>query len=211
MLNKRSFLLIELILLFFIVPIILFLDVFPVLKLGSLLIAIVYVIITSRKNKLIRLKSLLLFSLKDQWKRLVLSAIFVFGSSLTFMYLWHPEDLFIVIKKSPKIWIMVIFFYAFLSVVPQELLYRSYFFERYHKLFKNKNYLLTINIIVFPLAHLMFHNWMVLLVTLIGGIFFTLTYNSSKSLLLTSLEHAIYGNWLFTIGMGEMLAFPMPH
>ena len=106
---------------------------------------------------------------------------------------------------------MVIFFYAFLSVVPQELLYRSYFFERYRKLFKNKKYLLAINIIVFPLAHLMFHNWMVIFVTLIGGIFFTLTYNSSKSLLLTSLEHAIYGNWLFTIGMGEMLAFPMPH
>jgi hypothetical protein len=28
--------------------------------------------------------------------------------------------------------------------------------------------------------------------------------------MLTSIEHAIYGNWLFTIGMGEMLAFPMP-
>jgi hypothetical protein len=25
---------------------------------------------------------------------------------------------------------------------------------------------------------------------------------------LVSIEHAIYGNWLFTVGMGEMLAFP---
>jgi hypothetical protein len=22
------------------------------------------------------------------------------------------------------------------------------------------------------------------------------------------MEHALYGNWLFTVGMGEMLAFP---
>ena len=57
----------------------------------------------------------------------------------------------------------------------------------------------------------MFQNILVLFTTLIGGIFFTLTYNRSKSLLLTSIEHAIYGNWLFTIGMGEMLAFPMPN
>lgn len=45
---------------------------------------------------------------------------------------------------------------------------------------------------------------------LIGGILFVITYTKSKSILLTSAEHAIYGNWLFTIGMGEMLAFPMP-
>jgi hypothetical protein len=25
---------------------------------------------------------------------------------------------------------------------------------------------------------------------------------------LVSIEHAIYGNWLFTVGMGQMLAFP---
>lgn len=72
------------------------------------------------------------------------------------------------------------------------------------------NYFLLINILVFPIAHLFFNNLMVLLVTLIGGILFTLTYHKTKSVLFTSIEHALYGNWLFTIGMGEMLAFPMP-
>ncbi|MDB4533796.1 CPBP family intramembrane metalloprotease [Vicingaceae bacterium] len=209
--EKRSFLITELILLFFAVPIILFLDVIPLLKLVSVLSAVVYVIITSRKNKLITLNSLLSFSIKTHWKRLLLTSVIVLSSSLIFMYLWHPEDMFIVVMRSPSLWIIIIFVYAFLSVIPQELLYRSFFFSRYKDLFKNQNYLFLINIIVFPLAHIFLKNWLVLLVTLIGGIIFTLTYKKSKSLLITSLEHAIYGNWLFTIGMGEMLAFPMPH
>tara|TARA_B100000809_G_scaffold34084_1_gene29909 strand:- start:19490 stop:20122 length:633 start_codon:yes stop_codon:yes gene_type:complete len=209
--NKRSFLSLELALLFFLIPVILFLEVLPIIKIGSLLIAITYVLVTSIKNKLIPLKLLLSFTLKKEKKTLLLSSIIVLSSSLIFMSLWHPEDLFIVVKKKPTLWVIILFVYAFLSVLPQELLYRSYFFNRYKDLFKNEKHLVIINIIVFPLAHLFLKNWLVLLVTLIGGVFFALTYKRSKSLLITSLEHAIYGNWLFTIGMGEMLAFPMPH
>ncbi len=211
MINKRSFIITELILLFFVVPTILFLDIYPILKLGSVLTAVTYVIITSRKNKLTSFKSLLSFSLKEQWKTLLITATLVLSSSLVFIYLWHPEDLFIVVKKNPTLWVIILFVYAFLSVIPQELLYRTYFFTRYKNLFKNPNHLLIINILVFPLAHVFLKSWLVLLVTLIGGALFALTYKRSKSILLTSLEHAIYGNWLFTIGMGEMLAFPMPH
>jgi membrane protease YdiL (CAAX protease family) len=141
-----------------------------------------------------------------------MGAIFsvIIVSSLLFIYLLHAEDLFYIVIKKPLLWLTIMVFYAVFSVFPQELLYRSFFFNRYDGLFKNSNYLLIINIMVFPLAHLFFNNPMVLLVTLIGGVFFTLTYNKSKSVLLTSIEHAIYGNWLFTVGMGEMLAFPMP-
>ncbi len=208
--NSRSFLTTELALLFFVIPILLFLDITPIIKIGSLISAIIYVVIISKKNKIFSFKQLLSIKLKSEWKTLLLSSSIVLGSSLIFMYFWHPEDLFIVVKKKPLLWLAILLFYAILSVIPQELLYRSYFFTRYEDLFKNRNYLIALNIIVFPIAHLMFNNPLVLLVTFIGGIFFTLTYNRTKSLLLTSLEHAIYGNWLFTIGMGEMLAFPMP-
>ncbi len=211
MTNSRIFLISELILLFFIVPILLFLDVFPVVKIISVLIAIIYTIVISRTNRLISLKKLTLFSFKEHSKRIFITASIVLSSSLLFMYYWHPEDLFMVVKRNPLLWVSILFFYALLSVLPQELLYRSYFFARYNSLFKNTNHLLILNIIVFPIAHLFLKNWLVLLITLIGGILFTLSYKKSKSILLTSLEHAIYGNWIFTIGMGEILAFPMPN
>jgi hypothetical protein len=43
-----------------------------------------------------------------------------------------------------------------------------------------------------------------------GGGIFAITFFRTRSLLLTSVEHALYGSWLFTLGIGEMLAFPMP-
>lgn len=208
--NSRNFLIFELIALFFIVPVILFLNIFPFIKIGSVLIAVIYVVIISKKNKLLPYKKLFSFSIKTHRKRLLASTFIVLSSSIIFMYLWHPADLFIVVKNNPVLWFTILFVYAFLSVLPQEILYRSYFFARYNTLFKNTNYLLIINVIVFSLAHLFLKNGLVLLITFIGGIFFAITYKKSKSLLLTSLEHSIYGNWLFTIGMGEMLAFPMP-
>jgi hypothetical protein len=47
-----------------------------------------------------------------------------------------------------------------------------------------------------------------MILTFIGGILFAFTFKKTKSTLLVSIEHAIYGCWLFTVGMGEMLGFP---
>lgn len=47
-----------------------------------------------------------------------------------------------------------------------------------------------------------------MILTFIGGLLFALTFKKTKSTLLVSIEHAIYGSWLFTVGMGEMLGFP---
>ena len=210
MLQSRSYKLIELISLFLIFPIVLALHIPLVAKIGFAVFGIGYCVWLSIKFKLIATASLFRLDLKPHLLRMgaIFSVIIV--SSLLFIYLLHAEDLFYIVIKKPLLWLTIMVFYAVFSVFPQELLYRSFFFNRYDGLFKNSNYLLIINIMVFPLAHLFFNNPMVLLVTLIGGVFFTLTYNKSKSVLLTSIEHAIYGNWLFTVGMGEMLAFPMP-
>ena len=65
-----------------------------------------------------------------------------------------------------------------------------------------------VNAALFSLAHIFFKNTLVMILTFIGGILFALTFKKTKSTLLVSIEHAIYGSWLFTVGMGEMLGFP---
>ena len=47
-----------------------------------------------------------------------------------------------------------------------------------------------------------------MVLTFLGGLIFAITYYKTKSTLLVSIEHAIYGCWLFTVGMGDMLGFP---
>ena len=98
--------------------------------------------------------------------------------------------------------------YSLFSVYPQELIYRTFFYERYEALVKNEDLFIFINAILFSLAHLFFKSGIVLLITFIGGLLFAYTYFKTKSTLLVTIEHAIYGSWLFTVGMGTMLGFP---
>ena len=68
--------------------------------------------------------------------------------------------------------------------------------------------MIVVNAFVFSLAHIFLKNILVLFLTFIGVIAFALTYYTSKSTTLVCIEHALYGFWLFTVGLGEILAFP---
>ena len=56
--------------------------------------------------------------------------------------------------------------------------------------------------IIFCFAHIFVINWVAPLLSFFGGLIFALTYNRTKSLLIASLEHSLYGNALFVIGLG---------
>lgn len=129
---------------------------------------------------------------------------------LTIAYMWFvdPSNLFIVLLNKPLLWLAIVFVYSLFSVYPQELIYRTFFFQRYQSLFKNEKLFILLNATLFSLAHLFFRNGLVMILTFIGGILFALTFKKTKSTLLVTIEHAIYGSWLFTVGMGSMLGFP---
>ena len=145
---------------------------------------------------------------KSFWKKI--AVLFPVIILLTTGYVWlvAPQHLFFVPLKNPLLFIFILLVYSLLSVWPQEILYRTFFFKRYEGLFKTPQLLVFINAIVFCLAHLFFRNTLVLVLTFIGGILFGLTYLKFRSTTLVTIEHALYGNWLFTVGMGQMLGFP---
>ncbi len=139
----------------------------------------------------------------------VLMQFLVIAVITTLFVLWRqPQALFCVPINKPLLFVAILGIYTFLSVWPQEVIYRTFFFARYRDLFPSKNLLIFVNAIVFSLAHIFFKSTLVLVLTFIGGLLFAYTYVKTKSTTLVSIEHALYGNWLFTVGMGEMLAFP---
>ena len=85
----------------------------------------------------------------------------------------------------------------------------SFFYWRYSHLL-SPGLFLALNAILFSLAHTIFMNGLVFALTLAGGFLFANTYRKTQSLMVTSIEHAVYGLWLYTVGLGEMLAFPGP-
>ncbi len=117
----------------------------------------------------------------------------------------HPDWLFSFVSSYPKFWIIVMFAYPVLSVVPQGVLYRAFFRERYAALFPHPLVRTLVAAACFSFCHVFFLNVWALLLTFIGGILFWRTYEKTGSLLLANLEHALYGDLVFTIGYGGFL------
>ncbi|MBE1301514.1 MAG: CPBP family intramembrane metalloprotease [Alteromonadaceae bacterium] len=200
----------ELIVLFVLVPSTLVLPVFPIFLVLLAASAIMYTVIIAKRKKLFNKSSLLAIPRNAPWQHMLLRfAIFTFVSS-GLMAIYMPEKLFIVPLQNPAMWLAITFFYSIFSVYPQEFIYRYFFFQRYQELLSSTHLFIALNALVFCIAHLVFDNAFILVLTLVGGILFGLTYRRTQSLMFTSIEHSLYGVWLFTIGAGEILAFPMP-
>ncbi len=117
--------------------------------------------------------------------------------------LFAPALLFSFVRTQPAFWLLVMVAYPLLSVIPQEIIFRSFFFARYKHLFTTPRLMILASGIAFGFAHILFHNWVAPLLCLLGGVMFARTYHQQRSLLLVSLEHALYGNFLFTLGLGR--------
>jgi uncharacterized protein len=114
-----------------------------------------------------------------------------------------PQLLFSFVKRAPAFWAVVMVLYPLLSVYSQELIFRSYFFQRYGPLFGAGWTMVAASALAFGFVHIALGNWISVALSTVGGFLFALTYQQSGSLLLASIEHAIFGDLIFTIGLGQ--------
>lgn len=201
---------IELVLLFVIYPLFLAIDVISIkTRLFFAPFILIYLIFLTYKQRHLLLKKRKQIKPNKFWKQIIVRLLII--ATTTILYVLYKDDdlLFSPVVNQPFLWIKMIFIYTFFSVLPQEYLYRVFYFKRYRFLFKNENIFFITNALIFSLAHLMFHSVLILLITLIGGYVFVYTYHKTKSWFWVCIEHAIYGSWLFTVGMGTMLGFPI--
>ncbi len=178
------------------------------IKIALGLLGLIYVICVLLKVEKLK------FKLKPglDWKRFFrqLAVHFTVIALITTLYVMktQPEQLFRIMIDKSGMWLFILFIYSLFSVYPQELIYRTFFFTRYEELVGNKWLFVMLNAGLFSLAHIFFQNALVMVLTFIGGWLFALTYYKTRSTLMVSIEHALYGCWLFTVGMGGMLGFP---
>jgi hypothetical protein len=133
---------------------------------------------------------------------LIRDAVCLIGLGIA-VYLLAPQLLFSLIRRSPRLWALILVLYPLLSVYPQELLYRAYFFHRYQPLFGRGWRMMAASALAFGFVHIIFRNWLAVGLCVTGGFLFSVTYQTSGSFLLACLDHAIFGNFLFTIGLGQ--------
>ncbi len=107
------------------------------------------------------------------------------------------------VRRSQGFWAVVMVLYPVLSVYPQGLLYRAFFFERYAVLFPGKWAMIVASALAFAFMHLVFRNVLAVALTFAGGLLFAARYAETASLATSCFEHALYGCWLFTVGLGQ--------
>jgi membrane protease YdiL (CAAX protease family) len=206
--HTRLYKFFEFIILFIALPVSFYFDYSPYVKASLLLLGFFYVVWMLVKVEKQKFKINKLLNWKQFWRRTLVLLTVISILTIIYMLYTDAENLFVVPRTKPLLWVVILFTYSFLSVYPQELIFRTFFFLRYESFIRNKYLFVFINAIVFCTAHLLFKNNLVLLLTFLGGILFGLTFQKTRSTLLVSIEHAIYGSWLFTVGMGSMLGFP---
>jgi len=198
---------IELFLLFVLLPCSFLLDYPAPIKVGLVLACFAYSIWVVVRDKPVKRKVLWSLNTWNFWKNLMVRMLIIFVGAYVLMYFYKPDTIFVIFKDL-QLFFIIVFIYSFLSVTAQEFAYRTFFFHRYRDLFNSSTIFLIVNAFLFSLAHIMFENVVVLLMTFVGGLFFAYTYDKTKSLLVVSIEHAVYGLWLFALGIGDLLAFP---
>jgi membrane protease YdiL (CAAX protease family) len=119
------------------------------------------------------------------------------------VWLIRPELLGSLVRNKPWLWLAIMFGYPLASVYPQEVVYRALIFHRYGPLFRNDLMTASASAAAFGYAHIVLWNWLAVGATLIGGMLFAWTYLRSRSVAATAFEHAIYGCFMFTVGLGR--------
>jgi uncharacterized protein len=120
------------------------------------------------------------------------------------VYFWRPQALFEFARTRPLLWMLVMVLYPVFSVYPQGIIYRAFMFERYRSLFPSVVVMVLVSAAAFAFSHIIFRSPWSVVFTLIGGLLFAWRYSSTHSLLASSLEHALYGCYMFTVGLGSL-------
>lgn len=132
--------------------------------------------------------------------------IFVLAAVLITLavWVWRPQLLFGFVRTNPGFWALVMVLYPVLSVYPQGIIYRAFFFERYQPLFPAPWVLVLASAAVFAFSHIIFRNGLSVALTFAAGLLFAWRYQTTGSLMVSSLEHALYGCYMFTVGLGGL-------
>jgi uncharacterized protein len=138
---------------------------------------------------------------------------FLLNASILTLSIWHwaPQRLLDIPRTNPHLWILLLCFYPIFSVYPQGLVYRVFFEQRYEALFRTPASLVIAGGVAFAYMHIVFRNPWAMALSLPAGMLFFARYRETRSLMVSSLEHALYGCFIFTIGLGSYFyQGPMP-
>ena len=149
-------------------------------------------------------------SARDLWSVMGLFALL--GGLVTLVaWIWLPETFLSFPIRRPGHWLAVVVLYPLISVTAQEIMFRVFFLHRYGALFEGMlPVAIVVNAALFAFAHILFASWITVAVGLAGGLIFAWRYLTTRSFWTVVLEHSLYGNLIYTVGLGRYFLSGVP-
>ncbi|WP_319584607.1 CPBP family intramembrane glutamic endopeptidase [uncultured Pseudodesulfovibrio sp.] len=204
------FLWLEFLALFGLIPLLHTRGLLPFPKIPLLLIFATVCLIYLGRNGFLQKMEFSIFIRKNRhfFRAIAFRAIAVALFSLLAVLFSVPDQLFAFPRSRPILWLAVMILYPLLSAFPQEAIYRAFLFHRYATILRTERARTWASALAFSFLHIVFANWIAVLLTLPAGWIFARTYRKTGSLFLASLEHALYGCIIFTVGLGRYFYNP---
>lgn len=207
-LANRLWLWIELTLIFIGGPVAFYVNSFPIPKSIPLLAVFLWALIGLLASRNFNKKS---FGLNgfNGWKALYIRLTLALSVIVMLTIAALPKErIFYLPIHNTRLWIAIMIFYPIWSAFTQEVIYRGFFYFRYEKLMNNPKLFAFLNGVLFGFLHIIFKNWIAVLGAAVIGAVWAYTYTKHRSILIVSLEHAIVGDFIFTIGLGYYFYVP---
>ena len=201
----------EWILLFFGVPLIIYLDrdfihpsilIFPVL---------VFIFVVMKVTTDFSFRELVRWNIPRQV--LVRNGVILLACLLLmlgYVAIFEPGELFNLPRRNPWVFVAMCFFYPVFSAYGQEIIYRTFIFRRYRNLFSKKWLFILASGISFSFLHIAYYDPVSMVLTFIGGIYLAQVYWQTRSVLFTTVLHGVLGIIVFGVGLGQYFWLDMP-
>lgn len=194
----------EFILLFFGIPLLIYFDPDFIYPSAFVLPVLVGIFLYLRKIPEFSFRELIQIKLSK--KEILKHGLIILITSVVLflaVYFFDRENLFNLPKGNLLIWIGLCTFYPLFSAYGQEIIYRVFLYYRYRSIFKSKLMFVLASSITFSFVHIVYYSHISIILTLLLGAYLAVTYLKTKSVLFTSILHGIFGDLIFTIGLGS--------
>ena len=133
-------------------------------------------------------------------------AVFAIGGGIVATYVaeYRPSMFLELPRNRPETYQRIMVLYPLMSVVAQELVYRTFYFHRYGVLFGRAWWMaIVLNGVLFGLGHIVIGTPLAIYGTMATGVLFAWRYAMTRSFWAVFIEHTVWGWLVFTVGLGR--------
>lgn len=209
--KTRIYLYLEFVLLFFGIPTLVYLDQDFIRPSIIILPALVFIFLLLRKNTDFKWRELISWTVSG--KTMAGSAVIILICGLLmlgYVWLFERHNLFNLPRANIWIFLAMVVFYPVFSAYGQEIIYRTFLFRRYSVIFPKAWQFILLSALTFSFLHIVYYDPVSMILTFIGGLYFSWVYITTRSVLYTAVLHGIFGMLVFGVGLGQYFWLDMP-